>query len=829
MRKQNISILEIVLLVWLLTAIGWAAVDRPVDINNATLAEIQQLSITPDQARALYDRVYYQGPFLSIYELGLVKGIDGRTLEHLKPLVVIHPLLETGEKSRLQDAYRKVEQWSSLEGANEGLIEVWLDRLAEPINVNNATFDDLTALQNVSPIDAVAVLKLRKEIDIGSARALRSAIGLSYYGYRNMRDFIRYQDPRDTGRLHYWYNLTLNTAASSGASTEVGGVSYIGQTYPPALREKFLVTYGRHLNLGFAYHRQVGEANPVVNVGGLQIPDGKVSLTLKDYHWGPVTLDRLILGNFSATFGQGVIMETTDYFSPRRDGYGWSKRVPGVFADQSGTREAALRGLAFQTRLLNRLRVIGFLSKAPRDAVLNPSGADFTTLINMRSRQNRGWSGQLPQPLLNAVNEVTYGGNIQYTFRPGTYLGLTSYESLYDKELRPDPTGSIIGVGNEFRYLTSLGNTADTEIGALYASSATSPLWAAAKSNRRVQGVEFSTVFRNIAFQGEWGVLDRNYKILDVRDDPKALLVNAFIQFDNLNFLLLYRDYDLEFDNFYQRSFSNYQRYKGSIFEDTFYLADTIYNDLFANAAQPQAEKGWYLSSRYQINRELVATTDFDVWTRVADQAQFFRTVLRLEYRPNFNYRFRLRQKWQQRGDFDALSPNPYDSRETRISARFRLSNYDELELMYIHGLTQFSQRRRLTVDLGSGGDQHSRVGNAGAPGEALNVSATHNFTGRFKILGSVTIYKGFFWSFEDTDFQVFDSPVGSLRWWVTAFSRIGNNWALRLKVSHDAGSPITNYAFTPVGATTSTRLIWETVQYQRTSNDIRLQLDYAF
>ncbi|MCF7796930.1 MAG: helix-hairpin-helix domain-containing protein [Lentisphaeria bacterium] len=821
--------IKVLLLTGLLTAVSWAAVAHRVDINNASLDEIMELPITTQQAQALYDRVYYQGPFLSLYEISLVESIDAETLERLKPLIVIRPLVVTGEKSRLQDTYRKVEQWSSLEGANEGLIEVWLDRLAEPINVNRATYDDLTALQNVSPIDAVAVLKLQDEINIGSQRALRSAIGLSYYGYRNLRDFVRYYDPDESGKVHYWYNMTLNTAPPAGGSAEEGDVVVLLRNYPPAVRHKFLITYGQHVNFGMSYHRQLAEKNQYVNDGDFKIPDGKWAFTLKDYRWGPLSMERLVAGNFSATFGQGVVMETTDYFSPRRDGYGWSKRVPGIFADLSGTRSYALRGLGLQMRLLNKLRLIGFLSKNSRDAVLNPSGEDFTTIINMDSRQPYGWYGLLPQNLMNSVNEVTYGGNLQFTFWPGTYLGFTSYESLYDKELRPDPAASIIDPAQAGRYLTTIGNTADTEIAAMYASSASSPLWDAARANRRIQGIEFSTVIRNMALQGEWAVLDSDYDMFSVKTDPQALVVNAFVQFDNFNLLVLYRDYDLAFDNPYQRSFSNYQRYKGSILEDLFYLQDPIFGSLFSNAAQPQAERGWFISSRYQMHRDVVANLDFDTWTRAADGARYFRTVARLEYRFAFNYRLRIRQKWQQRGDFDYLSASPFDSRETRVDFQFRLSDYDNLSLIYANSFTRFSQRRRLTVDLGSGGDSYSMVGNAGAPSEALGFTATHNFTDRFKVLGSALVYKGFFWNFEDTDFRIFDSPVHSLHWWVTAFSRIGDNWAVRLKVSHEAGAPVTNYAFSPEGSTAYTRLLWENITSRAEANHVRLQIDYAF
>ena len=77
---------------------------------------------------------------------------------------------------------------------------------------------------------------------------------------------------------------------------------------------------------------------------------------------------------------------------------------------------------------------------------------------------------------------------------------------------------------------------------------------------------------RNIALQGEYGVLDKNGDMKVNGSDPKAFVFSGYAQFNNFSLLVVYRDYDLGFDNPYQRSFSNYSRYKGSIFEDTFYL-----------------------------------------------------------------------------------------------------------------------------------------------------------------------------------------------------------------------------------------------------------------
>ena len=809
------------------------ALANPVDINNASLSELLDLPLTEDQTRAVYAFVQYHGPLESIYELVNVTELEHRDIETLKPLLVLKPDENASTNTRLQDQYRKVEDWTSTEGASEGLMELWLERLAEPINVNTATYDDLVSFQNVSQIDAVAVLKLRTEVDsIGSARWLRNAVGLSYYGYRNLREFVTYSEP-EGGQMHVWYNMVMKSIPSTNSEEEAVGANRLqanlGLLDNPAARpdilHKLSFTNSRHWKAGISYNRQLGESHRYFEGG--DIPEVKLSFTVSDYNWGPLHLDRLVLGNYSATLGQGLVMQSTDFRSPRYSGYGWNKRVNGIFSDLSRSQQYALRGAGIQGSLFNKLKLMAFASKNDRDAILNSDGESFSTLISMYPRDDWGYFVQDTVDMLNAVQEVTYGGNLRYEFTPGTFVGVSSYESLYDKELRPDPLLTLILPANTGLFLNSSGNGADTEVAAMHASSAASSLWDGAKSNRRVQGLEFNTVISNLALQFEWAVLDKDSEILSIKNDPRALVANAYLQFDNFNLMVLYRDYDLGFDNPYQRSFSNYQRYKSSIFEDYYYLKNPAFSFLYAGAAQPQSEKGVFVSSRYQMHRAWVLTTNFDTWTRVADASRYFRTVATLEYRPAFNYRFRVRQKWQARGRFNIFAPTGYENRETILTARMRLSGYDQLEVIYANSGTQFDPRRRLTIDLATGANNNSAVGQAYSPGNALGFTVTHNFTESFKLIGHVAYYKGFFWSFEDTDFQVFDSPNGAIRWYLTTFSRLGNHWAVRAKLTWDEGSALSNYAFGAPSA--STRSPQTGVNYFTEATDFRIQLDYAF
>ncbi len=802
-----------------------SALAEPVDINNASLSDMYDLPLSDEQVQAVYEYVQFHGPLTSVYELTNVKLLENADIQQLKTSIILKPDASSMVNTRLQDQYRKVENWTSTEGASEGLIELWLERLAEPMNINTASYEDLVSLQNVSPIDAVAVLKLRAEVDsIGSARWLRNAIGLSYYGYRNMRDFINYGEP-ESGQWHIWYNMVVKNIASTNATDEEASNPLLNTAYPPDVMYKFSISNSIHWKAGLSYNRQLGEENRYFD--GTDIPEMKMSFTLSDFDLGGFHLDRLVLGNFSATISQGIVFESTDFRSPRRSGYGWNKRAHGIFSDLSRSQEYAQRGVGIQGSFLKRFKFLGFASKNDRDAVLNPDGESFTSFITMYPRSDTGLLDALSQPLLDVVNEVTYGGNARFELKPGTFVGISAYESLYDKELRPDVMLSVIAPENTDLFLNSSGNGADSEIAAMHASSAQSSLWADAKANRRVQGLEFATVISNLALQVEWGVLDKDSEILAVSEDPQAWVANAFLQFDNINFMVLYRDYDLGFDNPYQRSFSNYQRYKSSIFEDEFYLKDPVLSYLYTGASQPQAEKGIFVSSRYQIHRAFVLTTNFDTWMRVADGSRYYRTVATAEYRPVFNYRFRIRQKWQARGSFNIFSPTGYENRETIISANMRLSGYDQLYVFYNNSATLFDPRRRLTIDLASGTSNVSPVGQAVSPGNALGFRMTHNFSPMFKVIGAVSYYKGFFWSFEDTDFRVFDAPDGSIRWYITTFSRLGNHWAIRAKLSWDEAATLSNYTYglEPYDP----RVLDKGTSWFGENTDFRIQLDYAF
>lgn len=802
---------------------------QKIDLNTASQVEIATLPITERQLLDILEYREYIGPFKSIYDLRKIKSIDYATFLKLKEMTQLTPIFLTESQQRVEDNYYKVKQWISDDGASENFVNNWIDMLNNPVDVNTIGYFELLNLAGLSPIDAVAVVKRQKQGKINNRSDLRGTENLSYYGFSNLEDFIRYEEGTDKYAFGGSFsavvkNISLSQTPSDDAESYT---EFIKLDHPLDVYYKLRLRWGTKYRLETSYLRNMGERT--IYFGDSRVPEFKAFFEANNINLGFMRLNRIIVGDYIASFGQGVAFEATDFFMPRKTGYGWRKRLNGISGNASRTTQYGLRGVALESQVGNLIGT-GFVSYNAKDAVVN-SDSTFSTLITMYPRMNYGLYSQIEMPMVNSVNEYLLGGNVKYSFLPGTYIGLTMYQSMYDRELDLQIKETLLNDDGLSRYLTQIGNSADSEIAATYTSAATSSLWSKARAVRRIYGIEFMSVIRNMTLQGEYAELDKDLTLSERKNDPHALVLSGYLQFDNFNFLLLYRDYDLEFDNPYQRSYSNYHRFKSAIYEDVYYLKDPVLGYLYSASAQPQAERGFYFTTRYQMHRTLVMTAEQDVWRRVADNAQYYRTVLNLEYRPVFKYRFRVRQKWQHRDKTNTLSPVFYQANETRLEAIVRLSNYNQIRVLYSLGFTEFTPRSRLVTNAATG--EASYVGNAGSPSDALGVTLTHNVNERIKLMGSLMTYKGFLWNFEDTDFRIFSSDTRALHGWVSVFSRLSRDFSIRIKYSFDLHDPMTNI----VGGLMDTGAEGidendpgiQEVYYEPSTSDFRIQLDYRF
>ena len=773
-----------------------------ININGDNLESLKTLPIDEHKINSIINYMEYVKDIDNVYQLLEADGIESYDISLLKQYISIEEAdISEFVRNQKMSSY-KLEWWFASDGNQEGLSDRWLDRFFAPKDINQMSYDEIYALPNISPIDAVGIMKQKERGEIRGTFELKNSPGLSYYGYKNILDFIKYK-PQNHQGVNFRYSTLSKTLPITNNPDEESNSELLISTSDPEILHRLSVNIGNNLKLGFLYHQNMGESGDIYTEKASISFENIIKNTLG------LSIDKVILGNYNVAFGQGVIIETTDYFSPRRTGYGFTKRSEGISSDLSRSSQYLMRGIASQMTLDNpfsshysNLRLTIFGSKHPRDAIINDDGS-FCALITMQPRLEWGVNGdqtKINHSLVSSVNELTWGGNLRFSPNVSSSIGFTFYESLYDRVLdasRDKIIETVLGGPDDLNpgsdpddcdnysgdcfYGLYMTNTADPEIEAMYSSSGDSPIWNDALSYRRVIGIDFSTVYKNIAIQGEYGEISKDQKF-EFGKGPSAFVINSYMQFDNLNLLMLYRNYDLDYDNPYQRSFSNYSRYKTSIFEDTYWLEDPVFGFLYSANPQPQSEEGFYISSRYEVSRSLVTTLNWDTWNRKADNSKYYRIVSTLNWKPVFNYRFKLRQKWAARGDYNIFHPSPFYSRETRLTVQLRLSSYNNVELLYSNGHTTFSPRPRLTDNSMMG---ETMIGDVGSPDESIGFSFTHNLSSDFKIKFGGLYVDGFLWYIEDSDFRIFNEESGAFHSWVSCRMIVDNSLTLNLKVSN--------------------------------------------
>ena len=215
-----------------------------VDINNASYNEILSLPLTKEKNQKIWEYVSLSGRINTIYDLVQVELLSIKDIHLLKKHIRI---TEKKYKSKSSNISYKTDQWLSQEGSSEGIAELWLDRFYNKQNVNQMNYDDLSSLPNFSPMDVVAVLKQKERGEINGTFQLKNSPGISYYGYKNLLDFVAFESKN---KLNVRYtSLVRSIPSSSSLDEDEIPVSFNNQNNPETLL-KILVGYG-DINVGF--------------------------------------------------------------------------------------------------------------------------------------------------------------------------------------------------------------------------------------------------------------------------------------------------------------------------------------------------------------------------------------------------------------------------------------------------------------------------------------------------------------------------------------------------------------------------------------------------
>jgi DNA uptake protein ComE-like DNA-binding protein len=817
-----------------------AAPQGLIDLNRASVAEIEMLPISSELALAIHEYRTYVRYFNNVYDLMEVEGMTPVILSSIKPLVAtLPPDPIDASIARLAASYRQVNRYLGQEGASEGLVDEYLDMMREPVNVNELDLFDLQSFQNVSPVDAKNILNTRERLGrFDSARQLRRSDGLRYWAFRNIRDFVVYTDDAkqagSANKIHGNYEVRYYDTPYMLDDDELTATTVLTDG-KPSMTHKLNLNLTQGMRAGFLTHRNLGETN--------FDETRKAYFGINDKDFGPLHLKRLYVGNYRVAFGQGLVMDNTDFGMSRKTGFGWNKRPVGVRGDISRSYEYALNGIAVEGRI-SRLHTTLFASWDRKDGLLNPDGTANKYVI-MEPRPSQDFlndrmsyypgilyaAGAAPDSstLLrrDAFQEDIIGGNVKLMLGKASYIGFTGYEARYDRGWRSDPTTLVSQYSLDRGYLEARDNEMYTGYTSVFSVNDSTEV---SYDFRRVYGTEFQTVFDNVSFQGEYAVLQDPRAEFLHGNNPDAILLNGFAQWSNLHLLAIYRDMDVGFDNPYNRSFANDTRYEQTLLDSPYRLNDDLYSWVGLNTPQTKPERGFFLQSRYRISRQLTITgLEMDQWERKADGADLTRYTLKAEYQPLFNLRFRMRHRYSSRSEMNFNDVRRYSSWESRWEMHTMMSNYNRLKLMYMTSNVWFPARPRLSgteVAAGSGSYEGvPGVGTAAIPAHAFQAIYEHYFTPGLKLTASSEMYSGFLWNFEGNEFIVVDGR--GIRNWMKVESRISDQLLFQLKVTRDHNMPRTYLDIRQYGEAYGQEI--ESSYAPRDWTTFRMQMDYTF
>ena len=230
-----------------------------VDINNASFEEISSLPLSKEKTNNIWLYINSSGEINTIYDLlniDLLTGQDIRVLK--KHIKITKKEIKSNVSSNLS---YKTDQWLSSEGSSEGIAELWLDRFYNPQNVNLMNYDDLSSLPNLSPMDVVAVLKQQERGKISGTFQLKNSPGISYYGYKNLLDFVVFENKNNKKIDARYTSMVRSIPSASSLDEDEIPINFNNGTNPETLA-KLLLGYG-NINVGFLRHNHIGESENI--------------------------------------------------------------------------------------------------------------------------------------------------------------------------------------------------------------------------------------------------------------------------------------------------------------------------------------------------------------------------------------------------------------------------------------------------------------------------------------------------------------------------------------------------------------------------------------
>jgi competence protein ComEA len=172
------------------TSLDANALAFRVDLNRADHARLLQLpGVGESLARRIEDSREQYGDFRTVDDLRRVSGIGPATLERLRPFVYVQPADESDEDGPRQPAMRPPAAPPQTKPPSRPIGKK-TETLAEKVDVNKATAEELQHLPGVGAAMSARIIAARDEKPFASVDDLRRVRGIGAKTLERLRPFV---------------------------------------------------------------------------------------------------------------------------------------------------------------------------------------------------------------------------------------------------------------------------------------------------------------------------------------------------------------------------------------------------------------------------------------------------------------------------------------------------------------------------------------------------------------------------------------------------------------------------------------------------------------
>ena len=346
------------------------------------------------------------------------------------------------------------------EDAGALLIEQLTDLAHQPLNLNTASAGELAELPFVTPLIAQRIIAHRaQEGPFETWTDVLQIPGLSPDLWTQLRPYVRIApvEPGSdgwsrralTGNLsgQFIQRVTRRLDLGRGYANDTTRTTYLGS--PERIYTRLTVDANDRIQANLTLDKDPGEAfrwDPSAASYGYDHVAGHVAL----HTLGPI--EKLVLGDFTANFGQGVTLWQGFSFGKSRNPVRTLIRNGGGIRAFGSTEENRFfRGAAVTVRPHQSLAISGLASRRRLDARLTTLPSDTlaestTRTISLAESGLHRTPTELSQK--DAAEEETVGGNVSFT-TGSLSLGAVGYWTRFAPERmrspRPDDRFNLTG------------------------------------------------------------------------------------------------------------------------------------------------------------------------------------------------------------------------------------------------------------------------------------------------------------------------------------------------------------------------------------------------